>query len=252
MHEVLLFGAAFLAGLVEMVEALTIVLAVGITRGWRSALIGVGTALVALVAIVAILGASLVELVPIDVLLVTVGVLLLIFGMQWVRKAILRASGYRAEHDEELIFAREVAELRAAGLPSRYDWTGFVVSFKGVFLEGLEIAFIVITFGANSGRTDLAAAGALTAFPIVVLLGLVVHKPLTRVPENAIKFTVGIMLMAFGTYWGAEGVGITWDLGAVSLLIITALYGLVAAALVARLKRIAGDTGLVTAESIAS
>ena len=236
LHDGLLVGAAFFASTVEMVEALTIVLAVGVTRGWRSALLGVASGLLALAAIVLILGASLINLVPLDVLQVTVGLLLLIFGMQWLRKAILRASGLKAEHDEEQIYAAELAQLRAEGLPSAYDWTGFVVSFKGVFLEGLEVAFIVVTFGANSGHTDLAAGGALAAFLLVTLIGLVVHRPLTKVPENAIKHSVGIMLMAFGTFWGAEGVGIIWQLDAGAILAIGLFYWVASLWAIARLK----------------
>lgn len=240
MHDVLLFGAAFLASSVEMVEALTIVLAVGVTRGWRSALAGVALASVALAAIVAILGASLVQFVPIDALRVTVGVLLLIFGLQWLRKAVLRAAGLRAKHDEAEIFQEELAELRSAAAVNTLgvDWTGFVVSFKGVFLEGLEVAFIVITFGANKGSSvGLAAAAAVAAFFVVCGVGAVVHQPLTRVPENAIKFTVGLMLVSFGTFWGGEGVGVEWTLREPTILLLAGFYWLVAYTLIAALHR---------------
>lgn len=228
---------AFLASSVEMVEALTIVLAVGMTRGWRAALIGVGAALLALAAVVAILGPSLVNYVPLDALQVTVGVLLLIFGLQWLRKAILRASGHKALHDEEAIFRREVAELRGGPVAAAaFDWTGFTVSFKGVFLEGLEVAFIVLTFGANEGRFDLSIAGAVAALVLVVGVGLVIHRPLSRVPENAIKFAVGLLLTAFGTFWGAEGIGIEWRTGDVTLVLLVVVYSASSAVLVRMLR----------------
>src|SRR6266571_255937 len=166
--DAFLILGAFLASAVEMVEAITIILAVGITRGWRSALIGTVTALITLGIIVALLGPSLINYVPLDVLRIVVGVLLLIFGLQWLRKAILRASGLKELHDEERIFKAEISELQGAvATQTAIDWTGFVVSFKGVLLEGLEVAFIVLTFGANSGRFDLSIAGALAAAVII-------------------------------------------------------------------------------------
>jgi uncharacterized membrane protein len=243
MHNVLLFGSAFLASAVEMVEALTIILAVAVTRGWRSAILGIITASIALAVIVGVLGASLVEFVPIDVLRVVVGVLLLIFGLQWLRKAILRASGLKAKHDEDAIFAEEVTELSAGGTPVvGIDWQGFVVCFKGVFLEGLEVAFIVITFGANSGRLDIATGGAVAAFFVIFAAGAVLHRPLTRVPENAIKFTVGLMLTSFGTFWGGEGIGIEWTLREPMILVLAAFYWALAYALIAGLRSRAEST----------
>src|SRR5881409_1149123 len=180
MSEILLMSGSFLASAVEMVEAITIILAVGITRGWRSALIGTVTALITLGIIVALLGPSLINYVPLDVLRVVVGVLLLIFGLQWLRKAVLRASGRKALHDEAAIYQREVAELRAEPLPAAaFDWAGFTVSFKGVFLEGLEVAFIVLTFGTNEGRFDLAGSGALAAVLLVGGIATAVHRPLS-------------------------------------------------------------------------
>lgn len=235
MHNVLLFGSAFLASCVEMVEAMTIILAVGVTRGWRSAILGIIAACIALAVIVGALGASLVQFVPLGALQVVVGVLLLIFGLQWIRKAVLRAAGLKAKHNEAAIFQNEVDELREAPIEG-HDWTGFVVCFKGVFLEGLEVAFIVITFGANSGRLDIATAGAVAAFFIVSAVGLLIHRPLTQVPENAIKFTVGLMLTSFGTFWGGEGIGIEWTLKEPTILIIVAFYWAVAALLIAMLK----------------
>ena len=237
MAGLLQFVGAFLASAVEMVEALTIVLAVGITRGWRAALIGVAAGLVALAVVVAALGPSLVAYVPLDALRVVIGVLLLIFGLQWLRKAVLRASGRKALHDEEQIFRAEVAELRAVAFSGAgFDWTGFTVSFKGVFLEGLEVAFIVLTFGTNEGRFDLSIAGATAALLLVALTGLVVHRPLNRVPENAIKFSVGVLLSAFGTFWGGEGVGVEWTAGDVTILLLVLFYSVSAAVLVALLR----------------
>ena len=230
--DVFIVLGSFLACSVEMVEALTIVLAVGITRGWRSALIGVGVGFVALAIVVAALGPALVTFVPLDALRVVIGALLLVFGMQWLRKALQRSTGLKALHDETLIFEREVKELALAGnANAQFDWTGFVVSFKGVFLEGLEVAFIVLTFGANSGTSSswaLSATGALLAFVIVGLVGLKVHRPLSQVPENTIKFSVALMLMSFGTFWGGEGVGLEWTLGDATILVFLAFYGLMA------------------------
>jgi uncharacterized membrane protein len=208
---VFLVLSAFLASAVEFVEALTIVLASGITRGWRSSLLGLAAATVALMAIVAALGPAL-KLIPIDALRLIVGALLLAFGLQWLRKAILRASGYKALHNEEAIFARETAEARAAASDVRggVDWYGFTLSFKGVLLEGLEVAFIVITFGSTQGSIGLAALGAGIALVLVAVVGVVVHAPLARVPENTMKFAVGVMLTTFGIFWSVEGAGASW------------------------------------------
>jgi uncharacterized membrane protein len=222
----ILVASAFLACSVEMVEALTIVLAVGVTHNWRTSLTGVVAALIALAIVVGALGSSLVQYVPIDDLRVFVGVLLLIFGLQWLRKAILRASGLKAKHDEATIFERELAELQAIPVAEgALDWAGFVVSFKGVFLEGLEVAFIVLTFGASSGGFGPALAGAGLAVLVVGVIGAVVHRPLTRVPENAIKFAVGIALTAFGTFWGGEGIGVNWTLGDATIPLLALVYG---------------------------
>jgi uncharacterized membrane protein len=239
-RDILLILGSFLACSVEMVEATTIVLAVGITRGWRSALIGVGAGFVALTAVVGALGPALVTFVPLDGLRVVVGALLLIFGMQWLRKAILRSSGLKALHDEDSIYKEEISELSATSPSGEgLDWTGFVVSFKGVFLEGLEVAFIVLTFGANSGTSKswgLSAAGALIAFVLVGLVALRVHRPLSRVPENTIKYTVGLMLMSFGTFWAGEGIGVDWKAGDGSILILLGFYGLLSWVIVQALR----------------
>jgi uncharacterized membrane protein len=203
-------AATLLASAVEFVEALTIVLAMGTTRGWRSTLTGVAGALIALAVLTAFAGYALEELLPEALLQLIVGTLLLIFGLQWLRKAILRATGLRALHDEDEIYRAEVAAARAAGAERRLglDWFAFVVSFKGVFLEGLEIIFIVITFGLNADSMPLAVLGALLGGLIVLGAGIALHKPLARVPENTIKFAVGLLLSTFGTFWAIEGLGL--------------------------------------------
>ena len=236
MHSVLLVVAAFLACAVEMVEALTIVLAVGMTRGWRSAGWGVAAATLGLVVIVAALGPALAHL-PIDSLRLVVGTVLLVFGLQWLRKAILRASGLKALHDEDAIYAAEVAELRANGAQPRHDWYGFTVAFKGVFLEGLEVAFIIVTFGGTQHNVGLAAIGAAAAFVVVSVAGIVVHAPLTRVPENTLKFGVGIMLTSFGIFWAAEGAGIAWPGADASLLGVIAFVAVVSFGIVTLARR---------------
>jgi Ca2+/H+ antiporter, TMEM165/GDT1 family len=208
--QVGLLTAVFLASAVEFVEAFTIVLAMGVTRGWRSALWGVAAGVAVLAAVTAVAGYALVEWLPESALQLAVGMLLLIFGLQWLRKAILRAAGIKALHDEEEAFAAErEAALRAA--PDRrmgLDWFAFVVSFKAVLLEGLEVVFIVITFGVNADSIPLASAGAGAAGLLVVGAGALVHRPLARVPENTIKFAVGLLLSTFGTFWAIEGLGV--------------------------------------------
>ena len=225
----LIITASFLASAVEAVEALTIVLAVGLTNGWKTALLGVLAGSVALAVLVIGLGPALVSIVPLGGLQVVIGVLLLIFGLQWVRKAIRRAAGLQSLHDEEAIFAREVAALGRDPDKSDVDWNGFVVSFKGVFLEGLEVAFIVLTFGANDKNAFVPALeGALLAFLVVTIIGAVVHRPLSKVPENGIKFVVGVMLIAFGTFWGGEGIGVEWSLGDAMIIVLVGLYAIAA------------------------
>jgi uncharacterized membrane protein len=211
-----------------MVEALTIVLAVGVTRGWRSPLVGVGAATVVLIAIIAALGPAL-TLLPINALRLLVGSLLLCFGLQWLRKAILRASGYKALHDEEEVYRKELTQAASAPSESRLglDWYSLTIAFKGVLLEGLEVVFIVITFGTTQGRLGLATAAAGAALVLVAVIGVLIHAPLARVPENTIKFTVGLLLTTFGTFWAAEGAGVAWpgdELALVGLLtFLTAL-----------------------------
>jgi uncharacterized membrane protein len=237
-HAILLFVTTFAASAVEAVEALTIVLAVGVVRGWRSTLAGVAAATAVLAAVVAALGPAL-RLIPIDSLRFVVGALLLAFGLQWLRKAILRASGYKPLHDEGAAFARERAEAEGASRAdaARMDWYSFTVAFKGVLLEGLEVAFIVVTFGSTQGRLGLAAAAAATAVVVVVAVGLVVRGPLQRVPENALKFGVGILLTSFGIFWGGEGAGVSWPGGDVAILAVIAYVGLLSLALTRVLRR---------------
>jgi uncharacterized membrane protein len=233
-----LIASAFLASAVEFVEALTIVLAAGVSRGWRSALAGLGAATLALAVIVAALGPALTRI-PINALRLVVGGLLLTFGLQWLRKAILRASGFKALHDEEAIFAKELADARAAGGETRagLDWYGFTLAFKGVLLEGLEVAFIVITFGSTQGRIGLAALGAGAALVLVLVVGVLVRAPLARVPENTMKFAVGAMLTTFGIFWSAEGAGADWPGTDAALPVILAFVLLLSFAAVATLRR---------------
>jgi len=233
----LLVLSAFLASAVEMVEALTIVLAAGLSHGWRSALLGVGAAILALAAIVAALGPAL-AVIPLDALRLVVGGLLLVFGLQWLRKAILRASGFKALHDEDAIFARELDEARhAARVAEGIDPYAFTLAFKGVLLEGLEVAFIVLTFGTTQGHIGLAALGAGAAVVLVGAVGVAVRAPLSRVPENTMKFAVGIMLTSFGSFWSAEGAGAHWPGGDASLLGVIGLMIAASAMLVALLRR---------------
>jgi uncharacterized membrane protein len=237
---VILFLAVFAASAVEAVEALTIVLAVGVVRGWRSTLIGVGAASAALAAIVAALGPALAH-VPISTLRLIVGALLLAFGLQWLRKAILRASGYLPLHDEAVAFERERAEAGVAAETSSaaMDWYSFTVAFKGVLLEGLEVAFIVVTFGSTQGHLGLAAAAAAAAAVLVVLVGVIVRGPLQRVPENSLKFGVGVLLTSFGVFWGGEGAGVDWPGSDAAILAVVAFVALFSLALtrVARRRR---------------
>ncbi len=251
MSGVFLVLASFLASTVEMVEALTIVLAAGVTRGWRSSLIGVGVALVALAAITAILGPALTAI-PIDALRLVVGALLLIFGLQWLRKAILRSSGYKALHDEAAIFDRERAAAQAQGTAVRagLDWYAFTLCFKGVLLEGLEVAFIVVTFGATAHQVGLAAVGAAAALVIVLAVGVAVHAPLSRVPENTLKFAVGLLLSSFGTFWAAEGAGVTWPGSDGAILGVLAGYIVISFAFVTALRRRRTTTMHATAAAI--
>src|SRR5256714_8326588 len=236
-QEIGLAISVFLACAVEAVEALTIVLAVGTTRSWRSALEGAGAALLALAAATAIVGPGLTVL-PIDTLRLVVGGLLLVFGLQWLRKAILRASGFNPLHDEDAVFAQQLAAARAAGRePAGIDGYGFTLSFKGVLLEGLEVAFIAVTFGANQQNVGLAALAAVAAVVLVAAVGIAVRAPLARVPENMLKYAVGVMLTSFGMFWGAEGAGAKWPGSDAALLVIIPATLLFSLGLRAALRR---------------
>jgi uncharacterized membrane protein len=210
----------------------------GLTRGWRAALIGTAAALIALAAIIAALGPAL-TVIPIEVLRLVVGSLLLVFGLQWLRKAILRASGWHAVRDEDAAFARETAAAENAPHEERagIDWYGFTVSFKGVLLEGLEVAFIVLTFGSTQGSIPLAAVGAAVAVVLVVVAGVIVRGPLSRVPENTLAFAVGVMLTTFGIFWGAEGVGVDWPGDDVALPVVLGFVVLMSLGYVTALRR---------------
>jgi len=229
-----LLASTLLASAVEMVEAVTIVLAMGLTRGWRSALWGTVLAVAALTIVTLAAGYALVEWLPESLLQLLIGTLLLIFGLQWLRKAILRSSGLKALHDEDATFREETEAAHGAGDEKKLglDWFGFVVSFKGVFLEGLEIVFVVITFGLNADDMPLAVTGAIVGAIIVLGAAVALHKPLSRVPENTIKFAVGLLLSTFGTFWAVEGLGVfrdsdasvEWPAGDLSVLILLAAW----------------------------
>jgi Ca2+/H+ antiporter, TMEM165/GDT1 family len=217
---------AFVASAVEFVEATTIVLAVGVTRGWRAPLIGTLAATATLAIVVATLGVALVAIVPEHLLKGVVGALLLLFGLRWLRKAVLRFAGIVALHDEELVYQRKLAELRAEGVQrNEFDWIGFLVAYKAVLLEGTEVAFIVIAFGA-AGGTALTSAivGAVAAGLFVIALGAALRKPLTMVPENSLKFGVGAMLCSFGVFWFAEALGMEWPGDALSIPLIVMAF----------------------------
>jgi uncharacterized membrane protein len=238
-RDALLFAGVFVACAVEAVEALTIVLAVGTTRGWRSTWQGVAGGLSVLAVVVAALGPALTQ-VPIDTLRLVVGALLLVFGLQWIRKAVLRASGHKALHDETRIFGEQTELARLASSEGKgvvSDWYAFTVAFKGVLLEGLEVAFIVVTFGANQGSLWSAVAGAVLAVAVVVAAGIAVRRPLARVPENSLKFAVGTLLTAFGTFWAGEGAGVAWPGDDAAILGLVAAYAAVSLVMVAWLRQ---------------
>ncbi len=235
-----LFIAVFLACAVEAVEATTIVLAAGTARDWRSANVGMIAALAVLAVLTAALGPA-VSALPLQALRLFVGALLLVFGLQWLRKAILRASGHKALHDEDAIYREQVSAARSE--PTRRtalipDMYGFTLSFKGVLLEGLEVVFIALTFGGNAHRIPLAALAAVSAVVLVALAGVAIRAPLARVPENTLKFVVGVLLTSFGTFWGAEGAGATWPGSDAALLVLAPGIALFALALVAAARRV--------------
>ena len=201
--------ATFVACFVEMVEATTIVMAMGYTRSWKSTLVGTVAALGALAVVTVFAGYALTTWLPESALQLAIGGLLLIFGLQWLRKAILRSAGRKAVHDEDAIYQEEVAAAKAAGQSQGgLDMFSFMVSFKGVFLEGMEVVFIVITFGLNADNVPAASAGALAAVVIVLIIAIALRRPLSMINENLLKYGVGLLLASFGTYWAVEGIGI--------------------------------------------
>jgi uncharacterized membrane protein len=217
--------AAFLASLVEAVEALTIVLAVATVRGWRPAGLGAIGGLLLLALVVAGLG-PLLDRIPLHLLQLAIGVLLLLFGMRWLRKAALRAAGIIPLHDEAAAFATETAELRAQASrhQARLDWLAGLASFKAVLLEGLEVVFIVIAVSAGRGLLVPASAGALSACLLFAGIGFAIHRPLARVPENALKLAVGVMLSSFGVFWTGEGLGVPWPGADLAIVAFAALF----------------------------
>jgi uncharacterized membrane protein len=257
---VALVTAVFVASLVEFVEAFTIVLAMGVTRGWKSAIAGAIAAMVLLVVFTAVLGVAITTWLSESLLQLTIGVLLLIFGLQWLRKAVLRSSGHKALHDEEDEYADQTAAAREAARTTYagIDLFGFMISFKGVFLEGVEVVFIVLTFGLSADALGMAVAGAVVAGLIVIALGVGLRKPLAAIPENTLKYGVGIMLASYGTYWSIEGAGyfrdggesLSWPGGKTALLILALGWFALTRLLITQL-RVTG-VGVQQAEGVAS
>lgn len=240
MHSGPSVAAAFIGSSVEAIEALTIVLAVGTVRGWRSALMGTAVGLALLAAIVLTFGPAI-ALVPIDVLRIVVGTLLLLFGFRWLRKAILRSAGVIALHDEDAAFTKETQVLnRESSSRHRWDLVAIMTAFKAVVLEGIEVVVIVIGVGAVGNMLIPASIGALMACLLVIAVGAMLHRPLSRIPENSLKFTVGILISAFGMYWFGEGIGVSWPYRDAAILGIAAILVL-ASRLAVGLARRAGD-----------
>lgn len=234
-QQILIFGAAFLGSAVEATEALTIVLAVGLTRGWREPLLGTAAAIVLLVVLVIAFGQLIVTTIPESALKLVVGTLLLLFGLRWLHKAVLRSAGVVAKHDEEHAYNQAVSQLGEA--TTRRDWVGFVLALKGVFLEGLEVVFIVIAVGGVGHGFPAAIAGGILAAIVVAAGGLVVRGPLARVPENTLKYGVGVILTSLGTFWAAEGMGASWPLDFVSILGLVAVYFLASQLAIVLIRR---------------
>ncbi len=243
MHSGLNLGlliAVFFASLVEAVEALTIILAAGTARDWKSARRGTYAGLLLLTILILIFGPLLTHL-PINVLRTFIGAVLLIFGMQWLRKSILRSAGYKNLHDESEIFNKELSLAKGASRENRFgvsDWYSFTLAFKAVLLEGLEVAFIVITLGSVAHQLLMPALAALVAILVVVALGLLLAKPLTKVPENFLKYTVGICLVSFGIFWGGEGVGVNWPKKDFAIIYLIETFVVFSRILIEILKRI--------------
>jgi uncharacterized membrane protein len=223
-RQLLSFGAAFLGSTVESVEALTIVLAVGLTRGWRATLYGTVGALVVLAALVVAFGALITSRVPEPTLKLVIGTLILLFGLRWLHKAVLRSAGVLPMHDEDEAYEETVDDLGGEAPKAKFDWIAFVIAFKGVFLEGLEVAFIVFAVGASSQSLPIATLGGVSAMVVVAAVGVVVRRPLARVPENTLKYAVGLILASLGTFWAAEGMGVSWPLDFVSIPVVALIY----------------------------
>jgi uncharacterized membrane protein len=221
-QQLFIFGAAFLGSAVESTEALTIVLAVGLTRGWRAPLLGTLVAIVALAVLVIVFGQLIVTTVSEWALKLLVGTLLLLFGLRWLHKAVLRSAGVVAMHDEERAYRETVNQLGET--ITRRDWVGFILALKGVFLEGLEVVFIVIAVGGTGRGWPAAIAGGLAAAVVVAATGVVVRKPLARVPENTLKYVVGILLTSLGTFWAAEGMGASWPGDFLSIFVLAGVF----------------------------
>jgi uncharacterized membrane protein len=248
-----LMASTFTASFVEFVEALTIVLAMGVTRGWRSALAGTAAAVLALAAFTAAAGYALSTWLPAALLQLVVGTLLLIFGLQWLRKAVLRSAGLKAMHDETEEFASQTAAARRVAAGSRFglDTFAFVVSFKGVFLEGVEVVFIVITFGLSAANMGAAIVGSAVAGVLVLIAGIALHRPLAMIPENTLKYGVGLLLASFGTYWAVEGLGVftggrslSWPGGDWAILVLIACWLVTSRVLVHALPRLKPEVAL--------
>jgi uncharacterized membrane protein len=245
-NHIFLGLSVFIACAVEMIEALTIILAIGLTRGWRSTLLAMAAALTSLTIVVMVFGRAFMHIPSDDSnpvlqhVWLIMGSLLLIFGLQWMKKAILRFSGLLAKRDESQAYAKTVREARHAsqGRGSVIDWYGFVVVYKGVLLEGLEVVFILIAFGVAQNNFRVGVTAALAALVTVALLGVVVHRPLSRVPENTMKLVVGILLTTFGTYFATEGVGLIWPHGQVIVVGILAFYITLSYLLIITLRRV--------------
>lgn len=233
--QLLTFGAAFLGSAVESVEALTIVLAVGLTRGWRAPLLGTLSALGLLAVLVLVFGQLIVTRVPELTLKLIIGTLIVLFGLRWLHKAILRSAGVIALHDENQAYAKTIEELRETR--EKTDWIGFTLALKGVFLEGLEVVFIVIAVGGTAGGMGVAVIGGLLAMVVVAGAGMIVRHPLARVPENTLKYAVGVILTSVGTFWAAEGMGASWPLDFVSIVGLAILYFLASRAAIAVIRR---------------
>jgi uncharacterized membrane protein len=230
--------ASFLASIVEFVEALTIVLAVGVTRGWKPSLLGTAAGVATLAVLVAAFGSSLTAI-PVPALQLAVGVLLLMFGMRWLHKAVLRSAGVIPLHDESLIYSRLMHDMQAEGDTRRaFDVVAFVTAFKAVLLEGIEVVFVVLALGMNSGMLLPASAGASLALVVVMALGIALQQPLAKVPENALKFAVGVMLTSFGTFWAGEGMGFSWPAGEVSVLVLIVAFLSVALLVVSACEKV--------------